>query len=86
MSKWLIYSKNNCPYCDKAKFELKGEDVEVKNINDDPEFLKELMQRNPNARTMPQIYKDDMLVGGYDSLKTLLEVSRGSSDTIDKSL
>jgi len=86
MSKWLIYSKNNCPYCDKAKFELRDYNVEVRNINENPEFLKELLEKNPSARTMPQIYKNDMLIGGYDSLKTLLEVSRGSSDTIDKSL
>jgi len=69
MTKWLIYSKNNCPYCDKAKFELQHEEsVEVKNINEDPTFLKELMEKNPNARTMPQIYKDDQLIGGYDQL------------------
>ncbi len=86
MSKWLIYSKDNCPYCDKAKFELRDYNVEVRNINENPEFLKELLEKNPSARTMPQIYKNDMLIGGYDSLKTLLEVSRGSSDVIDKSL
>ena len=57
MNKWLIYSKNNCPYCDKAKFALQGEDVEVKNINDKPGYLQELLEKNPNARTMPQIYK-----------------------------
>ena len=32
------------------------------------EFLKELMEKNPAARTMPQIYKDDQLIGGYDQL------------------
>ena len=72
MSKWLIYSKNNCPYCDKAKFALKDEQVEIKNINEDEIYLTELMERNPNARTMPQIYKDDELIGGYDQLKVYL--------------
>ena len=84
MTKWLIYSKHNCPYCDKAKFELQHEEsVEVRNISENPEFLKELMEKNPAARTMPQIYKDDQLVGGYDNLKALLEVSSGSDDVID---
>lgn len=69
MTKWLIYSKHNCPYCDKAKFELQNEEsVEVRNISENPEFLKELMEKNPSARTMPQIYKDDQLIGGYDQL------------------
>lgn len=87
MSKWVIYSKNHCPYCDKAKFALQHEsDVTVKNINDDPAYFTELMEKNPAARTMPQIYKDDQLVGGYDNLKALLEVSSGSDDVIDGSL
>lgn len=69
MATWTIYSKNNCPYCEKAKFELQHEaEVQVKNINEDPEFFTELMEKNPNARTMPQIYKDDQLIGGYDQL------------------
>ena len=87
MSKWVIYSKNQCPYCDKAKFALKNEPfLEVKNISENPEFLKELMEKNPGARTMPQIYKDDMLVGGYTNLVELLNVSRGSHDVTDGSL
>ena len=45
MNKWLIYSKNNCPYCDKAKFALKDEDVEVRNINDKPGYLQELLEK-----------------------------------------
>tara|TARA_B100001113_G_scaffold287587_1_gene243255 strand:+ start:622 stop:882 length:261 start_codon:yes stop_codon:yes gene_type:complete len=86
MINWTIYSKDNCPYCDKAKFELQGENVTVKNISENPEFLKELMEKNPGARTMPQIYKDDMLVGGYTNLVELLNVSRGSHDVTDGSL
>ena len=73
MSKWTIYSKNQCPYCDKAKFALKDEvDVTVKNISEDPNYLTELMEKNPNARTMPQIYRDDQLVGGYDQSMIVL--------------
>jgi glutaredoxin len=77
MAKWTIYSKNNCPYCDKAKYALKDEDVEVKNISDNPDYLTELMKRNPVARTMPQVFKGDQLVGGYDSLRALLMVTTG---------
>jgi len=75
MSKWLIYSKNNCPYCQKAKYALRDEQVEIKNINEDVVYHSELMARNPNARTMPQIYKDDELIGGYDQLKVYLELN-----------
>ena len=76
MSKQVIYSKNQCPYCHKAKFALKDEpNVTVKNINDDPAFFTELMEKNPGARTMPQVYKDDELIGGYDALSTYLELN-----------
>lgn len=76
MSEWVIYSKNQCPYCDKAKFALKEEEnVTVKNINENPDFFKELMELNPAARTMPQVYKDGELIGGYDALSTYLELN-----------
>lgn len=74
--KWTIYSKNQCPYCEKAKFALRDEpDVEVKNINDNPDYFTELMELNPAARTMPQIYKDGNLIGGFDQLQFLLSQS-----------
>ena len=73
MTQWTIYSKNQCPYCDKAKFALRDEpNVEVKNISDNSDFFTELKELNPAARTMPQIFKDRKLVGGYDALQFLL--------------
>ena len=73
MSQWTIYSKDQCPYCDKAKFALRDEpNVEVKNINDDPDYFTELMELNPAARTMPQIFRDGKLIGGFDQLQFLL--------------
>ena len=83
MSEWVIYSKNQCPYCDKAKFALKNEPfLEVKNISENPEFFTELMEKNPNARTMPQIYKDDQLIGGYDNLVTFMETVNNQSQLL----
>ena len=73
MSQWTIYSKNQCPYCDKAKFALKEEtDVTVKNISENPDFFTELMELNPAARTMPQIFRDGKLIGGFDQLQIVL--------------
>lgn len=77
MAMWTIYSKNQCPFCDKAKYELRNEDFEVKNLSENQEFLPELMARNPNARTMPQIFKGDQLIGGYDALMALRQVTSG---------
>ena len=69
MNKWLIFSKDNCPYCDKAKFVLQNEsEVEVKNISSVASFREELFEMNPNARTMPQIFLNGELIGGFDDL------------------
>ena len=76
MADWTIYSKDQSPYSDKAKFALKDHDIEVKNISENVDFFKELMERNPNARTMPQIYKGNQLIGGYDNLVAHLEISK----------
>lgn len=72
MVKWTIYSKNNCLYCDKAKFKLKDELVEVKNIEEQKEWFTELLERVPTARTMPQIFRNGELIGGYDQLEKFL--------------
>ena len=77
MNKWLIFSKDNCPYCDKAKFALKDEaEVEVKNISGSAVFMAELREMNPNARTMPQVFLNGNLIGGYDDLKNYLDVQK----------
>ncbi len=70
---WTIYSKDNCPYCEQAKFALRdAPDVVVKNISDEPDYLTELMEINPAARTMPQIFRDGKLIGGFDQLQFVL--------------
>ena len=35
---------------------------------DDPSIFQEMLTRNPQARTVPQIFIDDKLIGGYTDL------------------
>ncbi|MEY2973576.1 MAG: glutaredoxin domain-containing protein [Gammaproteobacteria bacterium] len=64
-----IYSKSVCPFCDKAKFYFKSKGVEYKEYNvEDPEHMKVMMERNPLARTVPQIFINNQLIGGYTDL------------------
>ena len=51
----------------KKFFDLKGIDYEVYSA-DDPDIFKEMLERNPQARTVPQIFIDDKLIGGYTDL------------------
>jgi len=64
-----IYSKSNCSYCVMAInfFDSKNISYDVYSA-DDPKIFKEMMDRNPQARTLPQIFIDDKLIGGYTDL------------------
>ena len=64
-----IYSKSNCIFCDKAKSYFSQNDIEFVEHNVEiSEVFESLMKRNPNARTMPQIFIDDQLIGCYTDL------------------
>ena len=69
-----IYSKSNCIFCDKAKSYFSQNDIEFVEHNVEiSEVFESLMKRNPNARTMPQIFIDDQLIGGYTDLLEWLD-------------
>ena len=69
-----IYSKSNCSYCVMAMnfFDSKGISYEVYSA-DDPHIFDEMLKRNPQARTVPQIFIDDIRVGGFPELVTWFE-------------
>ena len=74
--KAVIWSKYHCPYCDQAKALLtsKGIVFEEKKIGDG--YTKEeLLEAVPNARTVPQIFLDGELVGGFTELTQKLTES-----------
>jgi glutaredoxin len=72
--KATIWSKYNCPYCDQAKALLKNKGIpfEEKKIGDG--YTKEeLLEAIPTARTVPQIFLDDKLIGGFTELNEHLK-------------
>ena len=71
--KAIVWSKNACPYCDQAKNLLtsKGIPFEERKIGDG--YTKEdLLEAVPDARSVPQIFLDGELVGGFTELKAKL--------------
>ncbi|MDB4042891.1 MAG: glutaredoxin domain-containing protein [SAR86 cluster bacterium] len=69
-----IYSKSNCVFCDKAKNYFSQNDISFVEHNVEiADVFDTLMSRNPNARTMPQIFINDELIGGYTDLIEWLE-------------
>lgn len=72
-SKIEIYSKDHCPYCDKAKallVSLSKEYIE-KRVDLNAKYLAELRAKAPSARTMPQVFINDQHIGGCDDLYAL---------------
>jgi glutaredoxin len=68
--KALIWSKDVCPYCDRAKALLNQKGIEFEERKIGGGWTKEqLLESVPTARTVPQIFLDGILVGGYDQLK-----------------
>ena len=72
MAKVLIYTKSNCPYCVRAKDLLgrKGVKFDEIYLDDKPEEYATLKART-GLMTVPQIFIDDELVGGYTELAAL---------------
>jgi thioredoxin reductase (NADPH) len=66
----VVYTKDNCPFCVKAKALIKGLGLkyEEKNLKEfeSPEAM--IIDIGKNVRSMPQIKINDELVGGYNQL------------------
>lgn len=72
--KAVVWSKYHCPFCDQAKALLKQREIpfEEKKIGDG--YTKEdLLEAVPTARTVPQIFLDEKLIGGFTELKKYFE-------------
>ena len=61
-----IWSKPQCPFCDKAENLCIQKNFEFKKFMLDEDFSREeFMNKFPSARTFAQILIDGRLVGGY---------------------
>jgi glutaredoxin len=72
--KAVVWSKNACPFCDQAKnlLKLKGIEFEERNISQDW-TREQLLEAVPNARTVPQIFLNEQLIGGFTELRKHLQ-------------
>ncbi len=72
--KVVIWSKNACQYCDMAKSLLKANSIEFEEKKIGEGYTRDdLLAVVPTARTVPQIFVDDKLIGGFQELKALLD-------------
>lgn len=68
-----IYTQFGCPYCHRAVALLQSKGVEFTEYDTTMDRAKrsEMVERKPGARTVPQIFIDDVAVGGSDELSAL---------------
>ena len=68
-----IYTKWGCPYCARAKslLDRKGVAYQEYDITMGGPRRDEMRGRAPGATTVPQVFIDDMAIGGSDDLAAL---------------
>jgi glutaredoxin 3 len=73
MSKVVIYTKAYCPYCMQAIMLLQNKGVAYTEIRIDqqPEKRPEMIEKANGRTTVPQIFINDLHVGGCDDLMAL---------------
>lgn len=73
MANILMYTTGTCPYCLHAERLLLNKGVQQINkirVDLEPELRVKMMEQT-GRRTVPQIYIDDVHVGGFDDLHAL---------------
>jgi glutaredoxin 3 len=72
MKKVVIYSKEICPYCVRAKALLSRKNVAFEEIKISDEVTRnEMIKKSGGRLTVPQIFIDDVHIGGCDDLYEL---------------
>jgi glutaredoxin 3 len=73
-----IYSKDNCPFCDKAVFlaeqlvKKSHHEYVVHKLGVDFQ-MSDMLELFPTARTFPQIVLDGKNIGGYTEFSQLIK-------------
>jgi glutaredoxin 3 len=72
VAKVEIYTTTYCPYCVRAKGLLDRKGAKYTEINvEDDDARATMVERTGGARTVPQIFINDKLIGGSDDLHAL---------------
>ncbi len=73
MKKVILYTMDYCPYCERAKQLLAKRAVAYQEIRvaEDNDAEWDALYEKSQMRTMPQIFCDDKVIGGYSDLANL---------------
>jgi len=73
VAKVEIYSTEYCPFCVRAKALLRSKGVAFTEIDvtHDPALREKMVQLAGGRRTVPEIFINDKIIGGFDELRAL---------------
>ena len=73
MAKVEVYTTSYCPFCTRAKNLLKSKGIAFEEIDvtDDDELRARMVEMAGGRRTVPEIFINGKIVGGFDELKAL---------------
>jgi len=68
-----IYTTATCPFCVRARslLERKGVGFTEYHVDDEPQLRPRMEERASGRTSVPQIFIDDVHVGGFDDLSEL---------------
>jgi glutaredoxin 3 len=76
--KAIVWSKDNCTFCDQAKALLEQRNIPYEEKKIGYGFTREdLLEAVPTARTVPQIFVNNNHVGGFTELRKYIEETAG---------
>jgi len=73
VAKVEMYTTTACPFCVRAKALLKHKGVAFTEIDvtDDPALRAKMVEMAGGRRTVPEIFINGKIIGGYDELRAL---------------
>jgi glutaredoxin 3 len=73
VAKVEVYTTTYCPFCTRAKILLKSKGVAFDEIDvtDDDALRAKMIEMSGGRRTVPEIFINGRIVGGFDELKSL---------------
>ena len=73
MAKVEVYSTEYCPFCVRAKALLRSKGVAFTEIDvtNDPALRQKMVQLAGGRRTVPEIFINGKIIGGFDELRAL---------------
>jgi glutaredoxin len=78
MTKAIVWSKDNCTFCDQAKALLQQRNIAYEERKIGYGYSREdLLESVPTARTLPQIFVNNNHIGGFTELRKYIEETAG---------